>query len=320
MLLADIRIFVAIVDAGGFTAAAKSLSAPKSSVARQLARLEESLGRALIARSTRSVGLTEEGRTFLPYARRLLDDETEARNILRAGPGGASGLVTVSAPATFGRMFLAPRLPEFRRRHPHVQVFLRLTAQKTPIGVGEADIAFRLGALVEPGLASRPLGRLEYALVAAPGYLKRRKTLRDPIALAGLDFIELRPPADDHRLTLKQGDAEETLRYVPGIRMDDPEGVKAAALAGGGVAALPLFLVEDEVRRGALVRVLPGWAPPPAPIHVVYAARQAPPLRVRAFLAFIQAIWADGAPWSAKPASGARAPVTTADRAGIAKA
>jgi DNA-binding transcriptional LysR family regulator len=286
MLLADVKVFVAIADAGSFTAAAQALHAPKSSVARQLQRLEDELGRTLIARTTRTLRLTDNGKAFLPHARRLIDDEIEARSVLQAGAEGASGLLTVSAPATFGRIFLAPKLPEFLRRHPKVRVYLRLTAAKVQIGVGHTDLAFRLGPLVEPGLASRSLGSIAIALVAAPGYLSARPAIHEPLDLASADFIELRPPASNHRLALFRAGVEQSLRYVPRLEMDDPDAVKSTVLAGAGVAALPRFLVEDELRRGELAQVLPEWAPAPAALHLVYASNSALPLRVRAFLDF----------------------------------
>ena len=297
MLLADVKVFVEIAETGSFTAAAKALRAPKSSVARQLARLEDELGQPLIARTTRSLRLTDNGKLFLPHARRLIDDEIEARNVLRSGGDGASGLLTISAPSTFGRRFLAPRLPEFLNQHPNVRVHLCLTAAKVQIGVGQSDLAFRLGALIEKGLASRALGAIDFALVASPAYLRARPPIATPLDLAGVDFIELRPPAADHRIALFRAGVEQSLHYVPRLEMDDPDGVKATATAGAGVAALPRFLVEAELRRGELLHVLPDWAPASAALHLVYGSNSAPSLRVRAFIDFVQAIWKDDFPW-----------------------
>ena len=297
MRLADLRVFVEIVEAGSFTAAARALRAPKSSVARQLARLEDELGAPLFVRTTRTLSLTPSGRAFWPHARRLLDDEIEARNVLRAGVDGAAGLLTISAPATFGRTFVAPQLPRFLKRHPHVQIDLRLTAAKSRIGAGQTDLAFRLGALVETGVASRPLGTIDYALCAAPAYLKACKPILDPLDLARSDFVELRPPAAEHRIRLLREGEELSLHYVPRLKMDDPDGVKAALLAGAGVAALPRFLVEDELKGGALVRVLPEWAPASAPVHLVFASSRSAPLTVRAFVDFVQSVWGREVPW-----------------------
>jgi DNA-binding transcriptional LysR family regulator len=303
ILLSDVKVFLEIVTAGSFTAAAQALRMPKSSVARQCARLEEELGCELIARTTRSLQLTEEGRTFLPHARRLLDDGIEAQNVVRKGAQSANGLLTVSAPSTFARRFLAPHLPAFRKRHPNVRVCMRLTATKVEIGVGQSDIAFRLGPLIEPNLAARSLGHIDFVLVAAPGYLAGRPEIRDPLDLAACDVLELRPPAADNRLDLFKDGKQRSLRCVPGIEMDDPEAIQFAALAGGGIAGLPHFLVADELKAGTLVRVLDGWAPAPAPLHVVYGSKAAPPLRVKAYLDFIFATVGVDRPWQSRPSA-----------------
>lgn len=304
ILLTDVRVFLEIVNAGSFTAAAQSLRAPKSSVARQLMRLEAEVGAQLIARTTRSVELTDEGRSFLPHARRLLDDSIEAMNVLRIDGESANGLLLISAPSTFGRTFLAPHLPAFRKRHPNVRVSLRLTSSKVEIGVGTTDIAIRLGPLIEPNLGVRRLGHIDFCLAAEPGYLKGRTELLDPIDLANHELLELRPPAMDNRLDLYRNGEVRSIRCIPAIEIDDPESVKSATLAGGGVATLPIFLVGKELESGELVRVLGDWAPVRVPVHVVYSTKVAPPLRVRAYLDFLFETVGTTRPWQMKQAVG----------------
>lgn len=298
MRLPDVRAFVEILGSGSFTAAAKALGLPKSSLARQLARLEEELGCVLIRRTTRTIELTEEGRRFLPHARRLLDDSIEALTVIKGSNARARGQVTVSAPATFGRLFLAPRIPEFRRSHPHVRLALRLGASKAAVGVGDVDVAIRLGPLVEPDLAVRRLGQIEFCLVAAPAYLRARPAIAEPIDLARHELIELRPPAQDNRLDLVREGKRTSVRCVPGIELNDPDAAKLAALADGGIATLPSFLVTTEIEQGRLVRVLPEWSPNPAPISVLFAAHIAPPLRIRAYVDYLFETLAKELPWT----------------------
>jgi LysR family transcriptional regulator for bpeEF and oprC len=95
----------------------------------------------------------------------------EAQNVVRNVAKAANGLLTVSAPSTFGRYFLAPQLPAFRKQYPNVRVNLRLTAEKVEIGAGQSDLAIRLGPLIAPNLATRYLGQIDFVLVAAPAYL-----------------------------------------------------------------------------------------------------------------------------------------------------
>ncbi len=290
-------VFRQVFSTGSFTAAARALAIPKSSVARQMMRLEDELGCKLIARTTRTVALTDEGLTFLPHARRLLDNGIEAKNVLRINGDGAYGLLAVTAPSTFGQRFLAPYLPAFRKRHPNVQISLRLTSAKVEMGVGQTDIAIRLGPLVEPNLGARRLGYVDFCLVASREYLKDRPPPSDPIELTGHELLELRPPAAENRLELYRDGEMRPVRCVPAIQIDDPESVKAATLAGVGIAALPAFLVIDELKAGKLVRVLAGWAPAPAPVHILYSAKSAPPLRVQAYMDFFYETVGRNMPW-----------------------
>lgn len=299
MLLADVRVFLEIAGTGSFTTAAAALRLPKSSVARQMARLEDELGCQLLHRTTRTVALSEAGRLFLPHARRLLDDSIEAAGAVRGTGDSASGLLVVSAPGTFGRMFLAPLLPAFRKRNPNVRVALRLTSAKVPVGTGAgaADVAIRLGPVLEPDLGVRILGELSFWLVASPGYLKDRRPPESPLDLSQHELIELPTPAFDNRLDLQRHGEVQPVRCVPSIGIDDPDAVRRVALADGGIAALPEFLVRDDAASGRLVRVLEGWAPPPATIQLVYGTRIAPPLRVRAFADFLMETAGRAQPW-----------------------
>jgi DNA-binding transcriptional LysR family regulator len=144
-----------------------------------------------------------------------------------------------------GRIFLAPHLPAFRKRHPNVRISLRLTSTKAEIGVGRTDIAIRLGPLIESGLSVLRFGHIDFCLTAAPVYLKSRPILLDPLDLASHELLELRPPARDNRLDLYRGGELRSVRCVPAIEIDDPETIKTVAIAGGGIATLPLFAARS---------------------------------------------------------------------------
>ena len=298
MLLSDVRVFVEIASLGSFTAAGRALGLPKSTIARQLARLEEALGCQLALRTTRSVSLTDKGRTFLPHARRLVDDGIEAANAMHDPKIGASGNVVLSAPSTFGRTFIAPLLPEFRRRNPNVRVALHLSAQRVELGAGLADAAVRLGPLFEPNLAIRKLGFMPYVFVCAPSCLGKSPAPRTPLELSQFDFVELRPPSNDGALTISNGRETEIIRFVASIEIEDAGAVRFAVLAGGGVAALPLFLVQDDIRTGELIHLLPEWAPVPSQVSLVHSIRTAQPPRVRALVDFLADKLGNHAPWT----------------------
>ena len=297
MILADVRVFVAIVNAGGLTPAARVLRLPKSSVARQLSRLERMLGARLIERTTRSCELTEAGRTYLPHARRLLDDAAEAERSVRGDAAQLQGIVSISAPGAFGRTFLAPYLPEFRRQYPRLCVSLKLSAVRADVAGRESDVAVRIGPVVDPRLGVRRLGQVDFALVATPAYLRERPAPGEPAQLADHDIVELRPPAQERRLELHRGGRSRSVRYVLAVEVDDPDAARAICLAGGGVAALPRFLVEEDLRRGRLVRVLEEWAPMPAPVHVLVDPAVPVSAGVAAYVDFVFDTVGRSQPW-----------------------
>lgn len=297
--LTDVRVFLEVVTSGSFSDAARRLKMPKSSVGRQIERLEAEVGGALFRRSTRSVALTEEGRTFLPHARRLHDDSVEAGNVLRGCGRTASGQLSVSTTAPFARAFLIPHLPLFLARHPGVQLKLWLTPGRAEIGTapGQVDVAIRLRSVAGPDLANRKLGEIGFSIVASPDYLATNGMPSEPADLASHRIVEVGPQNKAHQVDLHRDGALATVRYTPQLHIDDPEAVCVAAEAGAGIAVLPGFLAAPSLARGALVRVLDGWAPAPVPIHVLYATDLAPSLRVRAFVDFLFETIGRGMPW-----------------------
>ncbi len=286
--LSDVRVFLVAADSASFTEAALKLRVPKSSVARQLQRLEHDLGARLFTRSTRAIALTDDGRAFLPHARRLIDDSVEAANALRRD--AASGLLTITAPVTFARHFLAPHLGAFRKRFPDVRIALDLSARKLDVGLGEADIAIRLGPASGNGLGLRPLGQIVFVLVTTQDYMRGKLPILSPFDLASHAVIELRPPLADHSLELASHGSTQRIRVVPSIEVNDPETVRTLCLSHLGIAALPNFLVSDDLRSGALIELLPQWRIPAADVNAVYDRRHALPVRVRVCLDFLTEI------------------------------
>lgn len=297
--LSDIRVFVEIVTRGSFSEAARRLKIPKSSVTRQIDRLETTLGASLFQRSTRSVSLTSEGHDFLPRARRLLDDGIEAENVLRSKANGASGHLSISATGPFARAFLVPYLADFKARHPQIEMALWLTPSRIEVGPddGQVDIAIRLRSSAGPDLATRKLGGIEFWIVAAPTYLAARGVPLSPDDLIEHDMVELGPPNKAHQSVLLRGKEVATVRYKPWLQMDDPEAVTLAAECGAGIAILPSFLAVQGMADGKLVRVLPDWAPSTIPINVLYRTDIAPPIRVLSYVEYLFETLGQSQPW-----------------------
>ena len=297
--IADIQVFLEIVSEGSFAAAARALRMPKSSVTRQIMRLEAEVGCALLDRTTRVVILTDDGRSFLPHARRLVADTIEAQNVLRLKGKGASGLLSIATTGLIGRRFIVPYLPAFRERNPNIRIALWLGQDRHDIGSGdgEVDIAIRLRSMATPETGSQKLGEIAFCVVASPDYLDRHGTPETPEDLAGHALIELGPAGKHNRLALNGKGKVVTVAYAPPLHIDDPEAVRIAAIAGGGIAVLPAFLVQADVVNGALRTVLTDWHQAPVPIHVLYRTHVAPPLRVRAYVDYLVETIGQSQPW-----------------------
>lgn len=297
--LGDIRVFIEVVACGSFSEAARRLKMPKSSVNRQIDRLEASVGSALFRRSARIVTLTPEGRDFQPYARRLLDDGLEAESVLRSKAMKASGLLSISATATFARPFLVPYLSAFQTRNPGVEIALWLTPARIEVGTGQGqvDIAIRLRSAAGPDLATRKLGEIGFWLVASRSYIAANGAPAKPDDLRDHSMIELGPPNKGHQVELHRGKEVSAIRYKPRLQIDDPEAVGLATEAGAGIAVLPSFVAAPAVAAGRLVRLLPDWAPAPIPINVLYRTDVAPPIRVRAYVDYLFETIGQSQPW-----------------------
>lgn len=293
--LSDARVFLEVAATGSFSEAARRLRMPKSSVSRQIERLESAVGRRLFSRGTRIVALTEDGRDFLPHARRLHDCGVEAEGIFRSCTGGAGGKLTISATGPFARAFVVPHLPAFLDRHPDVEVALWLTPARIEVGSGpgQVDIAIRLRSSASADLANRRLADIGFWTVAAPAYLAAHGVPERPEDLAQHRLLEIGPPNKAHEVELRRGREVVTVRYAPRLQIDDPEAVCAAAEGGAGIAVVPQFVAARPVASGALVRVLPEWSPSPIPVHVLYRTDIAPPPRVRAFVDHLSATITD---------------------------
>ncbi|MBX9692896.1 MAG: LysR family transcriptional regulator [Cyanobacteria bacterium] len=286
----DVVVFLEILATGGINSAAAKLRLPKSSVVRQLSRLEHELSVTLFKRTTRSVALTADGEAFVPYARQVVDSCMEAVEAVRPTHLGAiTGRLVVTAIVSIGQIFIAPGVPDFRRKYPGIRIQMKLTPAPVDVTTGEADVAIRMVPVLAQGIACQKLVELPIYLVAAPAYLKHLPPIRKPIGLAQMQIIDWRTGAAEYRLDLVSDDKTQCVRFVPDVETNDIVAAKQICLAGGGIAPLPGYLVENEIKEGTLVRVLPQWALPSIGAYIVYSVCPTPSAKVRAYVDFLRA-------------------------------
>ncbi|HVJ90845.1 MAG TPA: LysR family transcriptional regulator [Labilithrix sp.] len=282
--LNHVSAFVRVVQDGSFTAAARALGLPKSSVSRSIAQLEQDLGVRLLHRTTRKLHLTDAGTAFHDRVSRALADIDEATNAAADLQRELRGSIRITAPLDLGVWAVASIVARFVRRHPTVHVDVRLSSRVVDLIADGFDLAVRAGPVRDESLVARRVGVLELGLYASSKYVKRRGTPTSLDDLATHDCILLRTDAGfmQWKLTSTSG-AEQLVEPRGAISADDISFLKKAVLAGGGIALLPSFFVLREERANKLVRVLPDWRLSGATLHVVYPSARYVPQRVIAF-------------------------------------
>jgi DNA-binding transcriptional LysR family regulator len=275
-----IEAFIRVVETGSMTAAADRLQTAKSTVSETVRTLEERLGVRLLDRSTRKVQPTEAGRAFYLRCLRLLADEEAARLEAQAWQAVPAGRLRIASPECFTARHLMPGLPAFLSAHPAVEIeFVEASASARLVEDG-FDLAIRVSEAPALGLVVRRLATSRVVIAASPGYLAERGTPAKPADVAAHRCIGFSPLA--WRDTWRVGD--EAVPVRPVLLTDNAESLRAAALAGVGLVAIPDWAVSDALASGSLRRVLPGYDMPTSGIFAVYPTNRLMAPKVRAFV------------------------------------
>jgi DNA-binding transcriptional LysR family regulator len=286
--VADYEAFLAIVDQGGLAAAARRLSRSPQSIGRSLAALENGLGVALLRRTTRRVAPTAAGVVLATRLRPALADIALARAEAAREGQDVAGLLRVGAPLQFGPPHVVPAVAAFLARYPEAEAEVLLSDVYADLLADELDLAVRIGPLPDtPNLIARRLAALRRVFAAAPGYLAARGRPARPEDLAargGHDCVLRALPQDRETWEFSVAGHPARIEVAGRLRVGTLAACAAAALAGCGVAAVPLWLVRREVDAGSLELVLPEFEPSPLLVHAVWPASRGLAARGRAFL------------------------------------
>jgi LysR family transcriptional regulator, regulator for bpeEF and oprC len=280
--LDDLAFFVAVVDAGGFSAAARALGARKAQVSRRVAELEQALGSRLLERTTRAVRLTDVGAAVYERAARAVALAEEARQVTVEERAEPNGRLRVSATQLLAELVLKPVVFAFLRKYPRVSVDLDVTSRPVDLVREGFDLALRVGAPTHSSLVGRVLGRGRAVYVAAPGFLRATDPLQKPKDVASVDAVLIAGgPAE---WPFERG--RSRLSIPPRVRLSTASYTLAreAVLAGIGLARLPSYYVAPDLRSGRLEQVLEGWTPPEVTVTAVYASRELVAPKVRVFV------------------------------------
>ncbi|WP_449235169.1 LysR family transcriptional regulator [Azospirillum doebereinerae] len=287
MKLEGLATFVAVAEAGSISEAARRLRLSKSVVSERLAELERGLGTSLLHRTTRKLSLTEDGAAFHERAARIVREVEEAAADLAERRGDLVGPLRIAAPVTFGRMHLGPALYPFLARHPAIELTLELDDRRVDAAAEGYDAVIRHGPVVDSRLMAWRLAPSRRVLVAAPDYLDRHGTPASLDALAGHRgiFYTNRGVAD---WRFPGATGAEIVRAGVALRVNNGDMMRDAAIAGLGIALLPLFIVGAAVKDGALRVIDAGAEAEPEFIVMAHPEGRRPSAKLRALADFLR--------------------------------
>ena len=283
-----LAIFAKVVEAQSFSAAARRLKMPLSTVSRRIAELEEQLGVRLLERSTRSLRLTDVGTEVLEHARHSVELCEAVDSIISNSVSDVSGTLRLCAPPSISDSLIVPVVSAFQASYPAVRVQVRITERILHTIADDVDIAFKVGGRIDPNLAVRKLLSYRHQIVASPTYLAGRELPRSPSDLLEHRLLAFSFWRAEYSWSFLHADGQQkqTLEFEPCIAMNDYAALAGALLAGSGVGELPPIVQPGLMRQGLLVEVIPQWHLPLFDLVIAHPRRGHIPRQVRVFKEF----------------------------------
>lgn len=293
----EMSVFVEVVEAGSFVAAAERLRLSKSATSRHMDALENRLGVRLLQRTTRRLSLTDEGRTFYRRAKDLLSALEDAELEISARNVEASGTMRINAPVSFGIHHLASLWPAFMQQHPQVALDITLNDRVVDLFEEGYDLAVRIGQLPSSSMISRKLASTRMQLCATAQYLARHGTPEHPNDLIHHQVLSYSNWAARDEWPFEGPEGKVSVRTRPRVHSNNGDTCLAIALEHGGILLQPSFLVHDELAKGRLCELLPEYRSLELGVYALYPTRKQLSLKVRRLVDFLADALKD-APWS----------------------
>lgn len=277
--------FTAVAEAGSFTKAADALGLPKTTVSQRISGLERYLEVRLLHRTTRALTLTDDGQAYFERCQVILQEIDDVEDALRSSTATPRGRVRIECLASVARWVIAPKLHEFKRLYPELSVRLGSNDRISHLLEDGIDVAIRGGRLDDSTLIARPVCEVQFGLYAAPAYIRAAGKPAHPLDLTAHQLLSWFG-GQRNAFAWRLGTAAESceLRAGDGLRFDDPDVAIAACIAGSGICPGSPFAVESAVRSGLLIPILPQWAFPARPIHLIYPSKKQLSMNVRVFV------------------------------------
>lgn len=285
----EFEVFVAVVDAGSLSGAARRLGYTPSAVSKLIERLESRIGARLLQRSSRAMSLTAEGRAFHHAAAHALEAVNEAESLMLDATAPASGTLKVHTTLNFAQHQLAASLPDFLTRHPRLRLEFLLSSDPVDLIQADIDISIQVGPVTNPNLVAKRIGTTRWVVCAAPSYLQRHGVPRKPGDLAKHECLNFLPHMHRSSWPMRQPDGDVPLQPSGTLASNSDNFLRALACQGLGIARLNDFHIAQDVHDGRLVALLTDYQlDEPEPIYAVFQSRRNLSLRVKVFLQFLE--------------------------------
>lgn len=280
-------IFVTVVECGSFSLASQKLRLSKSAVSKRITLLEQSLGIQLLHRTTRSLSLTEAGARYFDYVRpavKLAEEGLDAISELQQAP---QGNLRIAVPMVFGRLHIAPLIPEFLRRYPKIQLQMQMDDKTTDLIAGGFDLAIRIGELPDSSLIARKLAPCLSVICASPSYLAQHGLPATPAVLTHHNCLFYSYFQDGVEWTFHSPEGAQRIQPKGNYQVNNSDAIHQATLDSLGIANLPRFIVEPDLQTGRLQALLTDYPLPEHGIYAVYPQRKYLPTKVTVLIEFL---------------------------------
>ncbi len=283
-----LETFVRIADSGSISAAAKELDLSQPSVSRQLAELEDRLSTQLMRRTTHSLALTETGKELLADARQLISrwDDLEEKHL--SSKNEIRGKLKIVAPIALGQLYLAKIAWQFQLEHPLVSLSWQLEDDQIRFSEVGCDCWIKVGPVSDDTLVVRELGKVERLLVASHQFIKTNGMPRNINAAQNLSLVGFDPFEGGAIPLIHKNGQTNMLKPPLKLSTNNIFALKEAAIMGLGIAVMPKWFIEEEIKQGILLDILPKWRAPSLTINLAYLAGKHQSKKLRIFLDTIQ--------------------------------
>ncbi|SCZ73064.1 transcriptional regulator, LysR family [Epibacterium ulvae] len=282
-----LKTFLKVADTGSFTAAAERLGMTPQLASKYIRALESELGAQLFHRSTRRVSMTETGSAFYGRCARLVEDFDELKADVRQDHCTPRGQLRLTAPHCFGGKYLVEALADFSAEHPEITATLDLTDRYVDLVEEGIDLAIRIGSLEDSSLLARQIGMVPIALCASPDYLANARDLNSPSDLEHHTCIVDTNFKARNKWTFLVDGQPMTYQVEGRLKINSASGARTLALKGQGVLLSLQYMVDEDVRAGRLVQLLPDYMATKLAINAVYPPTRHLSARVRSFIDFM---------------------------------